>query len=199
MPALAVPAGPTDVPALEDVLQAAFWDDPVTVFLFPDEASRSRRSALLFRALLRYHYLPMHTVWTTSDQAGAAMWAPPGHWRLTNRSLARAIPTVLRGLGRRATTSMQFLAEVDRHHPEAPHWYLGALGTDPPRQGRGIGSALLGPVLERCDRDGTPAYLESSKESNIAFYARHGFVVTGEIRAAGAPPLYAMWREPRER
>ena len=193
---MAVPAGATDVPALEDVLQAAFWDDPLTVFLFPDEQSRSRRSALLFRALLRFHYLPMRTVWTTSDQAGAAMWAPPGHWRLPPRESLRALPTTLRGLGRDLGRSLRLLGEVNRQHPEQPHWYLGVLGTDPPRQGRGIGSALLAPALERCDREGMPAYLESSKESNIPFYARHGFAVMQELRVPGAPPLYAMWREP---
>jgi len=193
---IAVPAGLTDVPALEDVLQAAFFDDPVNVFLFPDERSRSWRSALLFRALLRHHYLGMRTVWTTADQAGAAMWAPPGHWKLTTGEILRALPTALRGLGRRLGESMRFLGEIDRHHPEGPHWYLGVLGTDPPRQGRGVGSALMAPVLERCDRDGVPAYLESSKESNVAFYARHGFAVTSELRVRGAPPIYAMWREP---
>ena len=55
------------------------------------------------------------------------------------------------------------------------------LGTDPIHQGKGIGSALLAPVLDRCDRDGIGAYLESSKQSNIAFYRRHRFEVTGEI------------------
>jgi GNAT superfamily N-acetyltransferase len=196
MAVAAVPAGPTDVPALEDVLQAAFWDDPLTAFLFPDERSRSWRSALMFRAVLLHHYVPMRTVWTTSDQAGVAMWAPPDHWKLTPREVLRSLPTALRGLGVRMRTSVRLLAEVDRHHPTQPHWYLGVLGTDPPRQGRGIGSALMAPVLERCDREGLPAYLESSKESNIPFYGRHGFVVTRELRAPGAPPLYAMWREP---
>ena len=32
----------------------------------------------------------------------------------------------------------------------------------PELQGRGIGSALMQPVLERCDRDGMPAYLEAT-------------------------------------
>ena len=36
MPVTAIIAGSTDVGPLEDVLQAAFWDDPVTTFLFPD-------------------------------------------------------------------------------------------------------------------------------------------------------------------
>ena len=32
------------------------------------------------------------------------------------------------------------------------------LGTDPDHQGRGLGSALMAPVLEHCDRDGVGAY-----------------------------------------
>jgi GNAT superfamily N-acetyltransferase len=56
------------------------------------------------------------------------------------------------------------------------------LGTDPAAQGRGLGSAVLAPVLEGCDRDGIGAYLVSSKERNIDFYARFGFRVTREVR-----------------
>jgi GNAT superfamily N-acetyltransferase len=63
--------------------------------------------------------------------------------------------------------------------------------------GEGLGSRLLAPILEICDSDGIPAYLESSKHSNIAFYARHGFRVTSELRMPGGGPLlYPMWREP---
>jgi GNAT superfamily N-acetyltransferase len=190
-------AGSADIDALEDVLQAAFWDDPVTGYLFPDEGSRSRRSARLFHVLLVRHYLPMRTVWTTSDQTGAALWAPPGHWKLSTTQIVRSLPSVLRSLGAHTARSLRWMGEVDRHHPTEPHWYLGVLGTDPPQQGKGIGSALLGPVLSRCDRDGVPAYLESSKESNIAFYARHGFKLTGEVRPKGAPSMFSMWRDPQ--
>ncbi len=195
MATVAVPAGPTDIEALEDVLQAAFFDDPVMSWILPNDGDRDRRLARLFRVLLRFHYLPRRTVWTTSDQAGAALWAAPGHWKVSNAEMLRAMPSLLRALGRRAATAVSFLNRVDEHHPEEPHWYLGVLGTDPPRQGHGIGSALMQPVLERCDREGLPAYLESSKESNIAFYGRHGFEVTGEIRpVSGGPVLYPMWR-----
>jgi hypothetical protein len=54
----------------------------------------------------------------------------------------------------------------------------------------------MGPVLERCDREGEPAYLESSKEQNIPFYSRHGFEVTGQLDLPDGPSMWPMWREP---
>ena len=86
---------------------------------------------------------------------------------------------------------------IERAHPREPHYYLAVLGTDPDEQGRGIGSALMQPVLEMCDRDVVPAYLESSKERNVDFYARHGFRVTDELVLPEGPPVWPMWRDPR--
>jgi len=57
--------------------------------------------------------------------------------------------------------------------------------------------ALMAPVLEQCDAEGVPAYLESSKESNIPFYERHGFKVTGEVKVKNGPSLWPMWRDPQ--
>ena len=194
---VAVPAGSGDIEALSDVLQAAFWDDPVMSWIVPDEAHRSRRIAKLFRVVLEAHYISMRTVWTTPDQVGGALWAPPGHWKLSQWEIFRAGPGLALMLGLRAMPAMRFLDRVDRQHPREPHWYLGVLGTSPAHQGEGVGSTLMQPVLERCDRDGLPAYLESSKDTNIPFYARHGFEVTGEITAKNGPTLWPMWREPR--
>lgn len=86
---------------------------------------------------------------------------------------------------------------AERRHPATPpHWYLVWLGTDPSDQGKGLGSAVLRPVLEHCDTEGVAAYVESSKERNIAFYARHGFRVIRELRLPRGPTVWPMWREP---
>ncbi|MBS1844280.1 MAG: hypothetical protein JST53_07675 [Actinobacteria bacterium] len=39
---------------------------------------------------------------------------------------------------------------------------MATVGTDPAAQGRGLGTAVLAPVLDECDRDGVGAFLESS-------------------------------------
>ena len=148
-----------------------------------------------FRFRLR-SLLRQEEVWTTEDRAGAALWAPPERWRLGLREtlrMARFFPAT----GRRTAQLFRGLAMIEARHPETPHWYLAVLGTEPSRQGEGIGSRLLQPVLDACDADEVPAFLESSKESNIAFYARHGFRVTEEVRLPGGPPVWLMWRDPR--
>jgi GNAT superfamily N-acetyltransferase len=193
-------AGPGDLAAVADALQDAFWNDPVMAWILSEESSRARRLAGLFSVQLKGHYLPMGTVWTTPDRTGAALWAPPGHAVLPPTTILRYLPDLLRALGRSTVRALRSLNRIESLHPKEPHWYLGVLGTRTLSQGKGIGSALLAPVLERCDEEGVPAYLESSKHSNIAFYRRHGFELTGEISLPSAgPTVWPMWRDPRPR
>ena len=104
---------------------------------------------------------------------------------------------MLQSFGRHTARALRFLDLVEKKHPVEPHWYLGVLGTGPAHQGRGVGAALLQPVLEKCDREGIPAYLESSKATNIGYYERFGFAVTGEITLRDGPTVWPMWRDPR--
>ncbi len=72
-------------------------------------------------------------------------------------------------------------------HPE--HYYLAVLGTRPDRQGHGVGSALVQPILDICDREQLGAYLESSKEQNMALYRRHGFEVVEVLHLPKGPDI----------
>jgi ribosomal protein S18 acetylase RimI-like enzyme len=193
-------AGPADVAAIGRWLGRAFRDDPIFEFLSPglDVDTRAHRCQWFFRAEAAIR-TRQAAVWTTPDGTGAAIWAPPGRWRMTlGQTLRLAVP-ILRGARANAVRGLSALSAIEKAHPhDPPHWYLAVLGTDPDHQGRGIGSALLQPVLDRCDEDGLGAYLESSKEANIPFYERHGFTVVQELPLGkGAPPVWPMWRDPR--
>ncbi len=90
-----------------------------------------------------------------------------------------------------------FLATLHRQAVPAAHYYLMVLGVDPPRQGQGIGGALIQPVLRRADAEKLPCYLETGKEINVRFYRRHGFevVAAGDTPGDG-PPYWTMLRPP---
>jgi GNAT superfamily N-acetyltransferase len=187
------PATPDDRPALAAMLARAFWDDPPMVWAAPDERSRLRRGRLFFGARLRT-LLPHELSWTAPDGAGAALWAPPDAWRAPPRELlsaARAIPA------RRLPWVLRGMTRVEHLHPKERHLYLAVLGVEPARQGEGLGSRLLAPGLEMCDREAVPAYLETAKERNVTFYERHGFRVTREFTLPRGPKVWLMWREPR--
>ena len=71
------------------------------------------------------------------------------------------------------------------------------IGVNPAHQSKGLGAALLRQALERCDREGLPAHLESTNPRNISLYMRHGFVAVGEIQAGSSPTMVPMLRQPR--
>ena len=186
-----------DIDPVADALARAVEDDPLIDHIFP-EKNRLERLRRFFVADLRGVYLAHDDVWTTSDCKGAAQWAPPDKWRRSPWEVIKTAPTTLRALGSRAGAALSMLSTIESNHPPGPHYYLGGLGTDPTYQGTGVGSAVIAPVLERCDEQGLGAYLESSKEKNIPFYNRHGFEVTRELNMPrGGPTVWLMWREPR--
>ena len=139
-----------------------------------------------------------HLVFTGDDGIGAAIWKAPNQWKLPTGDMVRALPAMLRAFGTKAPRMIGAFNAIEKVHPKEEHYYLEALGTRQDMQSKGVGSAMIGHMLERCDAEGMPAYLESSNVRNVPFYARHGFVTTGEIVVGkGAPPVTAMWRDPR--
>jgi GNAT superfamily N-acetyltransferase len=191
------PARADDFGRLAAMLARAFYDDPVTAWFYPDAARRMKHARRFFGIRLR-QLADQELIYTTSELSGAALWTLPGRWREDLRQSLMLLP-MLPVLLPRIVRSTAAVREIERRHPVAPHFYLSVIGTEPEQQGGGIGSALLGPVLSRCDSEPMGAYLECSKETNVEFYARHGFTVTERIELPEGPPLWLMWREPRRR
>ena len=97
----------------------------------------------------------------------------------------------------RLDAAFSVFEKMGSFHPGEPHWYLPLIGVDPSQQGRGYGSQLMKHALERCDREKTIAYLESSNPRNLSLYIRCGFELVGTIQLADSPPLFPMVRKPR--
>jgi GNAT superfamily N-acetyltransferase len=179
-----------------EMLARSFADDPVMTWMIPNARRRHARLVSFYRVELRAAHR-RGTVLTVDGQAGASLWFPPRQWRTERADVLGSAPALLVAFGRRIPAALKLLERMEAVHPEADHWYLGILGTDPARQGCGIGGALITEITDRCDETGEGAYLESSKESNVAYYTRFGFTVTDVIEAPKGPRLWGMWRDPR--
>jgi ribosomal protein S18 acetylase RimI-like enzyme len=186
-----------DRAAIVPMLARAFHNDPVWSWLFPRDERRPEILEVFFDIAMRM-YLRNDEVDLYGDALGAALWAPPGKWQVGPIEMLRSVPKILPVMRSRTIRGMQVMTHVEKHHPHDPHEYLAVLGTEPEHQGEGIGSALLRSMLERCDRERMPAYLESSSEGSKRLYLRHGFEVTRELPLPPDGPLvWLMWREPR--
>ena len=188
-----------DVPGVALALAQAFEADPHFSWIIRDDRKRLARLVRGFTLFTRRIWLPQNEGYTHDRLLGAALWMPPGTWHvgpLTQLRMAPATIATLRGDSGRLLRALTF---IERKHPRSPqHWYLPIIGVAPEWQGRGFGAALLRPVLERCDRDQMPAYLEASTPRNRALYERHGFEVIEECRyASDGPLMWRMWREPQ--
>ncbi len=192
-------AAEEDLEAAAEALALAFADDPAWAHLIPDDAGRAERLLAFFNAEIANLVPEWRRLWVTADGSGAAIWAPPGRWRVPFSRTLRASAAMTRVFGARLPVATWTLLRIERHHPTAPrHWYLHYLGVEPQRQGRGLGGALLAPVLADCDRDQVPAHLEASTERSRMLYERNGFGLTGTLNLPlGGPLVRGMWRRPQ--
>ena len=187
-----------DIPTIETTLGLAFENDPVWGWLIGGRNRPATRMGAIMGAISRLR-VEESTAWMTSDGAAVAVWAAPKRWRIEPLKFMRYGGLPLVKAGPKVSVRFLMLGETERRHPKDEHWYLEILGTRPDRQGEGLGSALIRHRFESEETRGLPAYLESSKQSNLAFYGRHGFEVHGETIdiPRGGPPLWPMWRGAR--
>jgi GNAT superfamily N-acetyltransferase len=184
---------------LAAVLARAFYDDPQMRWVLTDDARRLELLERGFALYLDKLWLEQDECYTTENIAGAVVWELPGRWKVGVRDQLRLLPPMARIYGRLLPRVLRGLFKLESNHPSEPHYYLPFAGVDPEWQGRGLGAALMRPILDRCDEAGTPAYLEASSPRNRALYERHGFEVTEEFLLGGprSPPIWRMWRAPR--
>jgi GNAT superfamily N-acetyltransferase len=179
-----------EIGELAAVLARAYARDPFYAYLAGHAPERPQRMRDGWTGILRFTSDNLSTTYTTVDRAGVALWQPPGHYGAGFVASLRLLPSVARLAGgygrlREVSRAVAALEERRRQHVPMPHYYLSALGVEPDRQGEGIGTALMQPVLERADRDQRPCYLETAVARNVLLYERQRFAVVEELTLPG--------------
>jgi len=189
-------AGEGDRELVVRLLDEAFQDDPVSSWVFPGAEYRRRTHHRLMAAFADAVFADGR-VDLTEDGAACALWLPvPAE----EHGGAEDGPAQIREAVDPENERVELIARLtDGIHPSGrAHAYLWMIGVVPERQGEGLGTALIGTVLDRCDREGLPAYLEASSARGKALYERLGFEFTGRaLDLPDGPRMWPMWREPR--
>ena len=174
-------------------LTLGFAADPFMRWLYPDPSAfltHFPRVMDLFGGGAFDH----GSAYRNGDFTAGALWLSPGVHPDEDNLVAHFEATVA---PEKHAALFATFEQMDRYHPDEPCWHLAFIAVDPARQGKGLEAGLLQESLVGCDRDGLPAYLESTNPMNLSLYKRFGFEEMGVIEAAGAPPLYPMLRPAR--
>lgn len=196
---------PLDAPDIDKasiLLAQTFRNNPSTVYTFDGEPPDLRQWAWFLGNDIR-HCLKYGVVLTTPGITGIAAWLPPGRtpfdlahlfrnelllapWKIGWRPALR-LYTLIRHAGR-----------AQKQCAPEKFYYLSSFCVDSSHRGKGIGSALLAPLLTKADSEHMPCYLETETGMAIRFYRKHGFHVINDIIIPGnGPVMHVMLRESR--
>jgi ribosomal protein S18 acetylase RimI-like enzyme len=186
--------------ATREALTRAFLEYPLMIYANARLERRRRGVATLYGAILR-DTLRHGEVHVSAGLEGACCWLPPGVGLPTFAREARAgmlgLPLGFGWAGFQRLVDFDHVQRrLHEQYAAGPHWFLATIGVDPAHQGRGIGSALMAPVLARADEQRAPCYLETHTTDNVRLYERHGFHVMQHVENPTSVSLWAMLRSP---
>jgi len=179
-------ATPHDIRHISTTAVAAFAEDPVMRWLYPDDDIYLQPAGALMQPAMK-GWLRHGELWCTEDGVGVGVWIPPGRPELPGDGVEAdndgadddgaddgPPPDLLE--------RFEIIGPLMKEHmPDIDHWYLQLLATHPDWQRSGVGAAVMQPMFDRADAEGIPCYLETETEVNVAYYRRHGFEVVTEF------------------
>lgn len=184
-----------------EVLARAFYDDPLMTYILPDDSKRLKQLEWFMALAGKYGNAYGEVETTAGTVEGNAIWLPPGDthvpmMRMVKMGLLAAPFKFGLGAFMRFTSLLSLFEKLHDEAVPENHWYLMVLGVDPPRQGQGVGSALMQPAIAKADAAHLPCYLETQKEINVKLYRKHGFEVVVEDELPKGGPRYWTMKRP---
>lgn len=177
-----------DLKAAAAINAAAFANDPLWVYILPDEHTRKRLLPQFFNFFIGVSIGAGEAYGVGDPLASIALWSVPGQAGGVGFS-----PTLLPSLAGFAASPVllklpQFtrifarFEQMHKRYVHGEHLYLNNIGVDPAAQGRGLASQLIRPFLAEADARGLPTYTETMTPANVGLYAHYGFQVMEEHR-----------------
>ncbi|MFW9989451.1 MAG: GNAT family N-acetyltransferase [Candidatus Odinarchaeota archaeon] len=165
-----------------EVLSRAFYDNPWSKYIIPEDSERRKKLKYVYEYLIRYDVLYGEVYSPSSDLKGIAGWIPFEYIYKTYETQIRSGgKKIVEKLGidfyKRSKKLEEFRELLHKRHAPFKHWYLDTIGVDPKFQGKGHAGTLLKAMFARVEKENLPIYLETSTDKNISIYEHHGFEI----------------------
>ena len=182
----------------------AFQDDPIMIFIYPDEKERKQKSQYGFYMLYKYGIKHGLTYATSNNLEGITVCLPyskvyPSTWTMMRYGgfyTMRKVGLKIKAMKR---TMAIFKYEEERHKHLVPynHWYFQNIAVKPEEQGKGYGGLLISTIIKKIESEGLPIYVETNTEKNVSIYQKYGFeILEHTIIPKTDVPLWCMLRKP---
>jgi ribosomal protein S18 acetylase RimI-like enzyme len=186
------PISPDRLDDAVEIMSAAFRDNPLWVYIIPDEDRRERDLPRFFRVLIKSQLTSRQLYGVNDPLEGIAVWKLPNSPERKLGSIIRSelLWTMARFL--LSPGSIQLIkarkilsgsGEMHKRYAPGPHYFLDILAVHPKSQGKGLASRLVRPMLERADRESLPTYTDTSTPENVTIYEHYGFEVKEHLES----------------
>ena len=121
-------------------------------------------------------------IYLSDDNKGCVFLLQSDKKKTTIKTIILDLKLALTVIGiERIFTILKREAKIKSQHPKTPFYHLWYIGVDPEYQKKGLGSELLQEVLEKCNTEKKPLYLETSTYRNISWYEKFGFSIYNQV------------------
>lgn len=188
-----------------DAIADGFEQDPIFVHLIPDTSRRRKVTRLIILALLResVRHRGTYVVIEDDEILGGAIAFPPGAYPPGVREEFSRLPTYLRiaAIDPRLVPRLLRLSRTSLAHMphDESYWYVLEIAIRPGRRSFAALLELFRTLIDRVDREGAAAYLETTHPEVASGVQRYfGFEVREEeVRLTEhGPASCTLWRQP---
>ncbi len=191
-----------DITKAGKIMDDAFGKDTLWAKIFEDESKLERKRPACFEVPIRMG-MKYGEVWATSENIEGLIswvsgeWADFTLWRMLRCGGFSAAMRMGSKIGIKMGKVFPQIAKDRNAIMKGRNYiYIFILGVATQYQGKGYGKKLLLKLIEKCDSEDIPIYLETETETNLKMYEHFGFnLIQKIILPVVNHPMWEMVRE----
>jgi len=170
-----------DKERIVNILTASFDDNKSVNYIIKQDNNRVKRIRKLMKYSFDVCYL-FGKVFLSDDKKGCALVVLPDKKKTTLRSILLDLKLIFSCIGlSNIKKAMSREAKIKKLQPAEDMYYLWFIGVEPSEQNKGIGSLLLGEIIDESQSEKRIICLETSTLKNLPWYQKFGFTIYNEL------------------